>query len=59
MLTMRGRPKQHKKPKRVNLILDEAVKKSGARIAFQKGISFGQFISQLILKAEAEAEAVK
>ncbi|MEI6323632.1 MAG: hypothetical protein WCP60_11085 [bacterium] len=43
-----ARPKIHRDPARLNLIIDESVKASAVLLAAKKGLSVGQLVSQLI-----------
>jgi predicted HicB family RNase H-like nuclease len=49
-----GRPRLLQEPSRLNLVLDQPVKDAAIRMAQEKGLSLGQFISQLV-----QGEAMK
>ena len=43
-----GRPKLLQSPARLNLVLDQPVKDAAFRMAQERGLSLGQFFSQLV-----------
>ena len=43
-----GRPKLLQNPARVNLVLDQPVKDTAMQMAAERGLSLGQFFSQLV-----------
>jgi len=43
-----GRPRLLQEPSRLNLVLDQPVKDAAIRMAQERGLSLGQFFSQLV-----------